>query len=136
MIIRTRRPRPIVTKRDASGLPLLTVFRPVEDTVETPQDALRWIKLVNEDPEYDKIPAARAHVVVEVTVGLIMHHNLADLAKASGLTQKTLREACVQGWKGTYEVLWAVWRAFGYDFGTAITPLPAPAKKTSKRRKA
>jgi DNA-binding phage protein len=136
MIIRKRRYREDVLTRDAKGKPLTTRARLIADFNDTPESILRLLQGILEEDGFDKIPHVRAKVLVEATVALILHHNVADLAKASGVTQKTLREACVHGWKGTYEVMWAVWYAFGYELGATITPIKPIVKKATRKAKA
>jgi hypothetical protein len=136
MIIRKRRYRYDVIKRDAKGKPLITRARLIADFNETPEDILKQLQCILVKEAVDNAPHIRPAVLVEATVALILHHNVADLAKASGLTQKTLREACVHGWQGVYEVMWAVWRAFGYDLVAIITPSQPVAKKATRKAKA
>jgi DNA-binding phage protein len=128
MIIRTRKPRREVTRLDINGKPMLYRWR-LSNDIDTPKRALEILRLLKLDMDYDIVPHARMQNLTEVTVGLIRHHNLADLAKATGLPQRLLKEACEHGWKGTLEVIWAVWEAFGYDFSAKITPIATVTKK-------
>jgi DNA-binding phage protein len=135
MIIRPRRIRREVTRRYPNGKPMTTRWY-LSDHIETPQDGLRQLRIASKMAKKDNsedIYRVRLHVLTEATIGLVRHHNVADLAKATGLTQKQIREASHPKWKVDFDVMYRVWLAFGHRLRIELTPI-RPVVKVAKKK--
>jgi probable addiction module antidote protein len=90
------------------------------DRIATLEDVLEHLEMVRKDPYYGDIVNADNDAVVDGALGLIKHHNVLDLARATGLSRQCFYNAVQPHWNPTFDVIQRVYGAFGYTLSINI----------------